>query len=121
MLKFYWSLGSDIIRLSKAQPWGSKFMERISSDLRTWMPEAKCFSVRNLQYMRLFVELYGSLEIAQQPVAQLEGAAITQQVVAQERGLVSRPVSLDKFEQGFPCVSRILCRHPLGTSCSDYG
>ena len=121
MLKFYWSLGADIIRLSKAQPWGSKFMERISSDLRTWMPEAKCFSVRNLQYMRLFVELYGSLEIAQQPVAQLEGAAITQQVVAQERDLVSRPVSLDKFEQGFPCVSRILCRHPLGTSCSDYG
>ena len=44
MLKFYWSLGADIVRLEKDQPWGSKFMQRVSADLRTWMPEAKCFS-----------------------------------------------------------------------------
>ena len=24
MLKFYWSLGADIVRLEKNQPWGSK-------------------------------------------------------------------------------------------------
>ena len=51
MLKFYWSLGADIVRLEKDQPWGSKFMQRVSADLKVWMPEAKCFSVRNLQYM----------------------------------------------------------------------
>ena len=28
MLKFYWSLGADIVRLEKDQPWGSKFMQR---------------------------------------------------------------------------------------------
>ena len=49
-----WSLGADIVRLEKDQPWGSKFMQRVSADLKAWMPEAKCFSVRNLQYMRLF-------------------------------------------------------------------
>ena len=54
MLKFYWSLGADIVRLEKDQTWGSKFMHRVSADLKAWMPEAKCFSVRNLQYMRLF-------------------------------------------------------------------
>ena len=54
MLKFYWSPGADIVRLEKVQPWGSKFMQRVSADLKAWMPEAKCFSVRNLQYMRLF-------------------------------------------------------------------
>ena len=83
MLKFYWSLGADIVRLEKDQPWGSKFMQRVSADLKAWMPEAKCFSVRNLQYMRLFVELYGTRGIAQQPVAQLASGEFTQQVVAQ--------------------------------------
>ena len=86
MLKFYWSLGADIVRLERDQPWGSKFMHRVSADLRAWMPDAKCFSVRSLQYMRLFVELYGTQEIAQQPVAQLEDTKMTQQLVAQ-RGI----------------------------------
>ena len=63
MLKFYWSLGADIVRLEKDQPWGSKFMQRVSADLKTWMPEAKCFSVRNLQYMRLFASIYGALKL----------------------------------------------------------
>lgn len=108
MLKFYWALGADIVRLEKDQPWGAKFMQRVSADLKVWMPEAKCFSVRNLQYMRLFVELHGTREIAQQVVAQLENAGITQQVVAQT-GIVSpRLTNLSQFEQNFPNVSRIL-------------
>ena len=39
-----WTLDADVVRLEKNQPWGSKFMQRVSADLRTWMPEAKCFS-----------------------------------------------------------------------------
>ena len=94
MLKFYWSLGADIVRLEKDQPWGSKFMQRVSADLKAWMPDAKCFSVRNLQYMRLFVELYGTREITQQPVAQLECAEITQQPVAQTGIVAAQLVQL---------------------------
>lgn len=93
MLKFYWSLGADIVRLEKDQPWGSKFMQRVCADLKAWMPEAKCFSVRNLQYMRLFVELYGTREI-------------TQQVVAQTGIVPSQLANLSQFEQNFPNVSR---------------
>lgn len=108
MLKFYWSLGTDIVRLEKDQPWGSKFLQRVSADLKAWMPEVRCFSVRNLQYMRLFVELYGAREVAQQPVAQLENAEIMQQV-APQTGIVSpRLTNLGQFEQNFPNVSRIL-------------
>ena len=33
MLKSYWSLGADIVRLEKDQPWGSKFMQRVCADL----------------------------------------------------------------------------------------
>lgn len=114
MLKFYWSLGADIVRLEKDQPWGSKFMQRVSADLKTWMPEAKCFSVRNLQYMRLFVELYGTREIAQQPVAQLASGEFTQQVVAQISAVGSRTTELRQFEQDFPNVSRMLFAVPWG-------
>ena len=63
MLKFYWSLGADIVRLEKDQPWGSKFMQRVSADLKTWMPEAKCFSPTNLKYMRRFFKLYSPASI----------------------------------------------------------
>ena len=114
MLKFYWSLGADIVRLEKNQPWGSKFMQRVSADLKAWMPEAKCFSVRNLQYMRLFVELYGTREIAQQPVAQLESGKSTQQVVAQIKAVAARAAGLRQFEQVFPNVSRMLFAVPWG-------
>ena len=57
MLKFYWSLGADIIRMEKDQPWGSKFMQRLSTDLKVSMPDASCFSE--------------GTEIVQQAVAQL--------------------------------------------------
>lgn len=114
MLKFYWSLGADIVRLEKDQPWGSKFMQRVSADLKAWMPEAKCFSVRNLQYMRLFVELYGTRGIAQQPVAQLASGEFTQQVVAQISAVGSRTTELRQFEQDFPNVSRMLFAVPWG-------
>ena len=43
----------------------------VSADLKTWMPEAKCFSVRNLQYMRLFASIYGDSEITHQVGAQI--------------------------------------------------
>ena len=79
MLKFYWSLGADIVRLEKDQPWGSKFMQRVSADLKTWMPEAKCFSPTNLKYMRRFFKLYCPAPIVQQvadrlPIQQFEGS-----------------------------------------------
>lgn len=114
MLKFYWSLGADIVRLEKDQPWGSKFMNRLCADLKAWMPEAKCFSVRNLQYMRLFVGLYGAREIAQQPVARLEGAEFAQQLVAQTGLVASRLADPSRFERDFPNVSRLLFAVPWG-------
>ena len=72
MLKFYFGLGRDIARMEADQPWGSGFLQRLSADLKTRMPEAGCFSPRNLQYMRLFFKLYAEQPIAQQAVARLE-------------------------------------------------
>ena len=113
MLKFYWSLGADIVRLEKDQPWGSKFMQRVSADLKTWMPEAKCFSVRNLQYMRLFASIYGGSEITHQVGAQL-GLVVgtTHQVGAQIVHQLGDQLQLGQFEAKFPNVSKLLFAVP---------
>ena len=134
MLKFYFGLGRDIVRMEADQPWGSGFLKRLSVDLKTRMPEAGCFSSRNLQYMRLFFKLYAEQPIAQQAVARLEagdkGGAEPhpgqrdvgenpQQVVAQTPPL---PVLLrtegktlvSNFEEVYPNVARLIFSVPWG-------
>ena len=66
MLKFYWSLGADIVRMEKDQPWGSGFLKRLSVDLKLQMPEAECFSITNLNYIRYFYSLYSHIVILPQ-------------------------------------------------------
>lgn len=100
MLKFYWSLGADIVRLEKNQPWGSKFMNRISADLKAWMPEAKCFSRVNLYYMVRFFNLYAPAQIVQQVAEQLP---------------------LRAFITEFPNVCQMVFSVPWGTSYGTYG
>ena len=72
MLKFYFSLGRDITIMEKDQPWGSGFLKRVSFDLKQKMPEAGCFSPRNLYYMRDFFKLYAGEAILHQVGAKLE-------------------------------------------------
>ena len=72
MLRFYFSLGADIVRMEKDQPWGSGFLKRLSSDLRKAMPDAQCFSVTNLKYMRGFFRLYAPCLIGHQVGGHLE-------------------------------------------------
>ena len=44
MLKFYWSLGRDIVALKAEARWGSKFFVNLSRDLKELNPKATCFS-----------------------------------------------------------------------------
>ena len=75
MLKFYFGLGHDIVRMEKDQPWGSGFHKRLSVDLKMQMPEAECFSTRTLYYMRYFFELYANAVILPQLGAKLVGVS----------------------------------------------
>ena len=77
MLKFYFGLGRDITLMEKDQPWGSGFLKRVSSDLKRKMPEADCFSPRNLYYMRSFFELYANSIILPQVGAKLSAEKTT--------------------------------------------
>ena len=75
MLKFYFGLGADIVRMEKKQPWGSGFLKRLSLDLKMQMPEAECFSPRNLYYMRDFFKLYATEAFLHQVGAKLKSCA----------------------------------------------
>ncbi|HGC7493397.1 TPA: YhcG family protein [Streptococcus agalactiae] len=61
MLKFYYSLGEEIINLKAESRWGSGFYKKLSSDLKNEIPNVKGFSVTNLKYMKKFYEMYSPL------------------------------------------------------------
>lgn len=54
LIDFYYDLGRMIA--GKDAVWGSKFLERLSVDLRKEFPDIQGFSVTNLKYCRLFFE-----------------------------------------------------------------
>lgn len=58
MLKFYWSLGRDIVALDAENRYGSGFYKNLSQDLKEALPEAGGFSRQNLQYMKKMYLLY---------------------------------------------------------------
>src|SRR5690554_4622184 len=68
MIGFYYELGEKIS--TKQTAWGSKFIERLSKDLKESFPDMKGFSPRNLKYIRNFYEFYHEA-IGQQLVALL--------------------------------------------------
>ena len=52
LMDFYFDLGRMISE--KEAVWGSKFLERLSADLKKEFPDMQGFSVTNLKYCRLF-------------------------------------------------------------------
>lgn len=58
MLRFYWSLGRDIVARDAENVYGSGFYRNLSQDLKEVIPEAKGFSRQNLQYMKKMYLLY---------------------------------------------------------------
>ncbi len=75
LLKVYWELGHDILKIQTKKQWGSKFLEQLSHDLQTANPEMSGFSKRNLEYMRLLTTVYPEYNVfTQQAAAQLPWA-----------------------------------------------
>ena len=108
MLKFYWSLGADIVRMEPDQPWGSKFMQRISEDIRREIPNAGCFSRINLYYMRWFFELYCMRPIVPQAGEQLKEQL--EPIVPKAGG----ELPVEAFQLRFPNVAKMLLSVPWG-------
>lgn len=61
LLKFYWQLGHDIIQRQDENKYGSGFFKILSKDLKEALPEAKCFSEKNLYYIRCFYMMFSEI------------------------------------------------------------
>lgn len=83
MLKFYWSLGRDIVYKKAESQWGDRFYRNLSADLRNETPDASCFSETNLKYMKYFYEMFPLSEIRPQLVDEIrdEGKTFQAEVV----------------------------------------
>lgn len=60
MLKFYWGLGRDIVKLHAEKRWGGKVMSRLAVDLQEAMPGVSGLTQRNIYYCKQFYLLYCS-------------------------------------------------------------
>ncbi len=81
MLRFYWSLGRDIVGMSEKNNYGSGFYKTISVDLKDIFPDIKSFSPTNLKYMRYFYEMYPTAQNRQQTVDDFDNIVNRQQAV----------------------------------------
>ncbi len=70
LLKFYWSLGQDIVERDFENTYGSEFFKNLSIDLKEEFPDTKGFSPTNLGYIKRFYILYSN---AAKIYPQLEG------------------------------------------------
>lgn len=86
MLRFYWSLGRDIINKNAEVQWGTGFLKQLSLDLQKEFSNNIGLSYRNLRYARQWFSFYyKGFSNWQQGVANLDGHAsksIWQQSVA---------------------------------------
>ena len=72
MLRFYWSLGRDIMELNAESKWGDAVIKSISKDLQNQLPGIKGLSETNVDYMKRFYLLYSRLNPnSPQPVGNL--------------------------------------------------
>jgi predicted nuclease of restriction endonuclease-like (RecB) superfamily len=76
LIGLYWRIGRLILDRQQQHGWGSRVIDRLSTDLRTEFPGVRGFSTRSLVYMRTFAAAYPKA-IAQEPLAQLPWSHIT--------------------------------------------
>ena len=72
LLKVYWEIGHTILLQQKNEGWGTKVIDRLTTDLKLEFPDMKSLSARNIKYMRAFAEAYPYFTTVQQSAARLQ-------------------------------------------------
>ena len=62
LIRFYWSLGRDIVKMKSETRWGQKFYQSLSKDLKELLPNCGGMSPSNLGYMKRFYETFSSID-----------------------------------------------------------
>lgn len=60
MLRFYWSLGRDIVAMKIEQHWGKGILNKLSLDLKSEFQQQNGFSVTNLKYIKRWFSFYST-------------------------------------------------------------
>ena len=71
LIKLYWDIGETIVEKQQKEGWGSKTIDKMARDLKSFFPDMAGLSRRNLLYMKQLVEAYSNSEITQQLAAQI--------------------------------------------------
>lgn len=73
LIRFYWSLGKDIVAMKIEDHWGKGVLGKLSLDLKETFPQQNGFSVTNLKYMKRWYNFYAQAdEIRHQAGDELE-------------------------------------------------
>ena len=67
ILRFYWSLGEDIVNRQFENRYGSHFYENASRDIKAVLQVTKGFSPTTIKYTKYFYSLYSPLLLNRQP------------------------------------------------------
>ena len=71
MLRFYWSIGRDLVALRAETRWGSGVVKQFALDMREAFPAATGFSFSNVKYMKQWYSFYVGDEKSQRAIGQL--------------------------------------------------
>jgi predicted nuclease of restriction endonuclease-like (RecB) superfamily len=71
MVMAYWEVGRIILGRQEKEGWGTRVIDRLSTDLRQTFPDMQGLSARNLKYMRAFAAAWPDPAIVQRVVAQI--------------------------------------------------
>jgi predicted nuclease of restriction endonuclease-like (RecB) superfamily len=71
LILLYWHIGREIPQRQQDEGWGSKVIQRLSTDLKSEFPDMKGVSRTNLLYMRAFAEAWPDLQIVQEVLGQI--------------------------------------------------
>lgn len=84
LVMLYWDIGRNILEKQQEEGWGTKVIDRLSTDLSGTFPDMKGFSPRNLKYMRKFASAWPDQAIVQQAAAQLPWSHIHLKIIRKQ-------------------------------------
>ena len=79
LIKLYWSIGRDIVKMQENNTYGDAFIYQLSEDLQREFPDVKGFSYRNLHYMKNMYLTFNQLD-ANLPMAESSEGNLPQPV-----------------------------------------
>ena len=118
MLRFYWSVGRDLVTLRAETRWGAGVVKQFAMDMREAFPTATGFSDTNVKYMKRWYLFYADrVTKSQRPIDLFEkGQQPADQMALQEKSqqVAGEIVALKKGHQAGDQIAELEKSHHAG-------